>query len=154
MAADKKVYDQIDESFYLKRKITVDNVVYQGKNGRAAPLYTNAAAALKESLGKAGMLASEERAPYVLNGYIKDVGVPSCFFGTCETGAAIEYTLTDTKKDKIVYEELLVVPYMSEYPIMGADMNVVMRSTVGGAVGENYAHLIHVLSDKTQKELQ
>ena len=150
LVANQKVYSQIEPDFYLKNKIIVDNVTYQADNARSAPLYANAADALAHSLSQANMLAPDQKSgAYRLSGVIKNVGWPSCMFGSCETGSAINYTMTDIKTGKTVYDETLVVPYMSEYPF-GGQPNFL--ATLGGAVGENYAHLIHVLSMKKQKD--
>jgi hypothetical protein len=59
--------------------------------------------------------------------------------------------MRDIKRDKVVYEELLVVPYTGEYPLFGANMYIVMRAMAGAALGENYAHLLQVLSRKNQE---
>lgn len=154
MQANKVVYEQIEPDAYLRHKLVVDHVDYEDGESALAPLFRDATDALSDSLAQGGYLATSGRAHYSLSATIKDIKFPRCLFGSCETGAAVYYRLTDNKRKKLVYEELLVVPYTGEYPLFGANMTLVQRQMLGAALGENFAHLIHVLSLKKQKDLQ
>lgn len=155
MQANDRVYGQIQKSFYLKNKLAISDFTYETSNQNMAHLYDNSKYAAQISLTKAGLMASNpNNAEYTLSAVIKDVGFPRCIFGTCETGSSIEYTLKHSKGDKIAYKQLLVVPYNYEYPAFGSNMEFVLCSAVGGAVGENLAHLMHVLTDKKKEDLK
>lgn len=155
MMPDKVIYGQIEKNAYLKGKIMVGEVDYAGEKKGMAPLYISASDSLALTLQQAGYLAADEAsAKYRLNATIKDVEFPSCLFGSCETGSAVKYTLNDIKRDRTVYQELLVVPYTGEYPLFGANMTLVQRRMLGSALGENYAHLLQVLSRKIKSDFK
>ncbi len=158
MQASPAVYDQIEKDFYLKNKIMVMPVQSElppkPLNSKFYDeIYANATSALMQSLSKAGMLSdSSVHAEYNLEATLVDVQNPRCFFGTCETGSAIRYVL---KKDgRVVYKDILVVPQNYDYPAFGANLDYVIRESFGVALGNNFAHLIHVLSTKKKEELQ
>ena len=154
MRASDAVYNQIQKEYFLKNKIAISKIESHIASDRMRVRYDNATLAAQNSLEKAGLLAADDKkASYVLSGAIKDVAVPSCSFGTCEVGSAIEYTLIDKNTGKTVYQELLVVPYSYDYPVFGANMAVVITEAMAGAIGNNFAHLIHVLTEKKKKNL-
>lgn len=154
MLPSEAVYGQINQDGFLKGKIMVDDVTYAGERELLAPLYSEAGMSLAMVLNQSGYIAADEKAAqYRLSAVIRDTQIPRCFFGSCESGAAIDYTLVRIKDGKTVFSQLLVVPYTMEYPLFGADMGLVQRGALGGALGENYAHLLQVLSRKTKKEL-
>ncbi len=110
MMADHKVYAQLHESAFLKHKIWVGDVTYGGNNGNTAPAFQFAREALSDSLAIGSYRADGQNAPYTLSAIIMDVEFPRCFFGTCESGSTIKYTLSETKTEKVVYSDMLVVP--------------------------------------------
>lgn len=149
------VYGQIEREFYLKGKIAVGEFKYQAAHKHLAPLYADTNIAVANALRKAGYLSGDaSHAPYFLTGIIKDVQNPKCLFANCDTGSAIEYTLTDTEEDVVVYHELLVVPYTYDIPLLGGDEVMIIQHGYGGAIGNNIAHLLHVLNQKTKSDLQ
>jgi hypothetical protein len=149
------VYGQLEKDTFLKGKIAVGEFKYNAAHKGLAPLYTYTNLAVADALRKAGYLASNaEKAPYLLSGVIKDVQPPRCLFANCDTGSAVEYTLMDTKKDEVAYHELVVVPYTYDIPFMGGDEVMILQQGYGGAIGNNIAHLLHVLNQKTKSDLQ
>jgi hypothetical protein len=149
------VFEQIEHSDVFKGAIMVEKVSYDdAENPRMGKLYDGAADSLGMALMQAGYLAADEAsAKYSLYASVKDVQFPRCVWATCETGSAIEYTLTDIKRGKVVYQELLVVPYTMEYPLL-SDNPEIPRAALGGALGQNYAHLLHVLSRKKPNDFK
>lgn len=155
MVPAEAVYGQVDKNRYLSDKMIVGNVTFQTGAERMAPLYSNASTSLESMLLQAGYLAKDEKsARYRLDATIKDVAFPSCIFGYCETGASVEYMMTRIKDEDIVYRDMLVVPHTGEYPLMGANMALVQRHMLGAALGENYAHLLQVLSRLKKSDLK
>ena len=156
MKANPMVYSQVKKSgFYLEHKITVGTVQSDLDSQNLGILYSNAGLAIQESLDQANLTSSDPaKATYLLTARIKDIGRLKCFFGTCESGSTIEYTLTHIKNQTTAYQETLVVPYNYDYPVFGADMGLVFRVVLAGVIGENTAHLIHVLTNKTQADLR
>jgi hypothetical protein len=158
MRASESVYSQIEPDFYLKHSVAVApvNVELPPKilnKDYYAQLFAHSRESLALSLDKAHMLArGASKAKYILHATLVDVQDPGCFLGTCETGATVKYALTHN--DETVYSELLVVPQNYEYPLFGANMPFVIRQAYGAALGNNFAHVIHVLANKTQKELK
>jgi hypothetical protein len=148
------VYGQLETGTYLTDKVAVREFKYQGKAERLAPLFLYTNIAVSEGLQKAGLLASSpSKVKYTISGVIKDVGFPQCLFANCDTGSAIEYTMTNQKED-VVYHELLVVPYTYDIPIMGGNEVLILQQGFGGAIGNNIAHLLHVLNQKTKSDLE
>jgi hypothetical protein len=144
----------MEKKSYLSNKIEVGEFIYDSKQKSSEHIFDNVSSVAKLSLAKAGLLnKAKSKTSYKLTAIIKDVATPSCLFGTCETGASVEYKLTNTKTKNVVYKELLIVPHNYEYPAFGANMHLVMSEAIGGAIGENLAHLIHMLSLKTKKDL-
>lgn len=158
MQADPAVYDQIEKDFYLKNKIAVapirSELPPKPLNSKFYnELYQDATLALARSLDKAGMLVRDtSKAQYILHATLIDVQDPKCFFGTCETGSAIKYQLK--QGDNVVYDQTLAVPQNYDYPIFGADIGLVLRESYAVALGNNFAHLVHVLSNKTKGDLK
>ena len=148
----------IEKDFYLKNKIMVMPIRSELPPKPLNPsyyndLYANAAEALAQTVNAAGMLANNpSQVQYNLSATLIDVQDPRCFFGTCETGSTIKYELK--KGERVVYDEMLVVPQNNDYPAFGADMVYVIREASGAALGNNFAHLIHVLSTKTQGDIK
>jgi hypothetical protein len=156
MKADPKVYSQVKkDGFYLKNKLAIGEFTNDTDNTNYTIIYSEMRYAFQSSLTEAKLLSSDPgKAQYILSGKLKDVGRLKCFFGTCEAGSSIEYTLTEAKSKKIVYKELLVVPFNYDYPVFGANMHVVVIEAMGGVIGENTAHLIHVLTEKKKADLK
>lgn len=149
-----KIYGQIQKGSYLSGKIAIGDFVYDAKQENLKHMYDNMRFAAQQSLTEAGLMVKDPaKAEFILSGTIKDVAIPHCIFGTCETGSSIEYALTHAKTGRVVYTELLVVPHNFEYPAFGSNMALVIRAAMGGAIGENLAHLIHLLTLKTKKDL-
>ena len=155
MEADEVVQNQVQKEYYLKGKVALADFEAHTSNEVLNTWYVSAKYGAQASFSRVGLLSQDpNKAKYILSGIIKDAGNPSCFFGTCETGSSIEYTMIEAKSKKVVYQDLLVVPYTQEYPAFGANMVAVIHQTMGGAVGNNFAHAIHVLTQKTQGDLQ
>ena len=156
MKAPDTVYGQVKkDGFYLQNKLAMGTVETDMDSKNMAILYSEAGQAIQASLSHANLLSADPaKATYLLSAHIKDVGYPRCFFGTCETGATIEYTLSNIKSQTVAYQEMLVVPHNFDYPVFGANMPIVYRQALAGAIGENTAHLIHVLTNKTQADLR
>ncbi len=153
MEAGAAVYNQVEKDFFLKKKIALSPITADTGSESTNHILSNATQAAQTSLSKANLLSeTPDKAPYILSGKIKNVAINTCWFGTCESGSAIEYTLTQA--GTTVYKDTLVVPFNYEYPAFGADMNFVYRMTQGGAIGNNFAHLIHVLTSKNQGDLK
>ncbi len=158
MQASSAVYNQIEKDFYLKNKMVVAPIKSELppkllNHDYYNELYKDATLALSGSLYKAGMLVQDgSKAKYILQATLIDVADPRCFFGTCETGSTIKYELK--QNENIVYQQVLVVPQNYDYPILGANMAFVIRDAMGAALGNNFAHLIHVLANKTQEDLK
>ncbi len=157
MIPNDVVYSQIQKDFYLKNKIALGeftpNLPSPLDNGYPNKLFLNARSAAQQALSKANLLAQDTaNAKYILSASIEDVANPRCIFGSCENGSSIKYTLINSKTKEIVYSELLIVPFTYEYPAFGANMDVVFQESFGGAVANNFAHLIHVLTKKTKKD--
>jgi hypothetical protein len=149
-----KIYSQIQKKTYLSGKIAIGEFSYDAKRENLGRMFENTRFAAQQSLTKAGLLARDpNKAEFILNGTIKDVAMPHCMFGTCETGSSIEYVLSHAKTGRVAYRELLVVPHNFEYPAFGSNMPLVIKAAMGGAIGENLAHLIHLLTLKTKKDL-
>lgn len=153
LQANRKVYDQIDQEAFLKHKVLVEEVVYQGDDENMAPAFDNAKIALSDSLAIAGLNGSAKDAQYNLSAAIKDVKMPLCIFGTCKTGSTIDYSLTERTTKRVVLNELVVVPFNYEYNIFAQDAGLAMRDAYAGAVGENFAHMIQVLNKQTETGL-
>ena len=158
MRASESVYNQIEPDFYLKHSIAVAPVSFRLppkilNKDYYTQLFANAQQSLALSLDKAHMLVRDtSKAKYILHATLIDVQDPRCFLGTCETGATVQYELK--KNNEIVYSELMVVPQNFEYSIFGADMPIVIRQAYGAALGNNFAHAIHVFANKTQGEFK
>ena len=157
MRASDEVYHQIEKDFYLRHSLGVSPVKLEippkALNSTFyTDLYANSTEALSASLNKAGLLAKSTNARYTLETTVLDVQDPRCFFGVCETGSTIKYQLK--RGDLVAYEEMLVVPQNYDYPAFGANMHFVVRDAMGWALGNNFAHLIHVLSTKTEGDLK
>ena len=154
LEAPQAVYGQLEKNPYLSGKISVGEFKYRGKRERLAPLYLYTDQAVANGLRKAGYLANDPaQAKYTLSGEIKDVQWPACLFASCDTGSAIEYTMIN-KDEYVAYHEMLVVPYTYERPLMGGDEVMILQQGLGGAIGNNIAHLLHVLNQKTKSDLQ
>ncbi len=158
MLPSEVVYEQTSRHFYLNHKISVGTFAYGGENTAYGEVtFQNFGAALHSALQKGGYLAKGSHARYRLTGEIKEVKVPRCLFGSCESGAAIAYTLTDTRSGKVVYDDLLVVPYTCEAPVFMNDPKVqqqVIMNAYTQTVGANIAQLIQVLNRKTASDLK
>lgn len=155
MQPNKALYGQIEKDFYLKNKLAISNFESNLGDENSKIFYSNAHLAAQQALTQANLLSMDAtKAQYILAANIMDVQYPSCMFGTCETGSSIEYSLTDSKTGSVVYKELLVVPHNYEYPVFGADPNVFIIEATGGAIGNNFAHLIHVLTNKNKADLK
>lgn len=156
MRADDKVYSQIQNNYFLKEKLAlqpitsdIDDVIIQKL------VIPNVSQSAQLSLTKAGLMTMNlANAQFILRTNIKDITFISCRFGSCEGGSAIEYTLINAKTKKISYHDTLVVPFNYEYPAYGSNMDMVFRKAIGGAIGNNFAHLIHVLTQKTKEDLK
>jgi hypothetical protein len=145
------VYSQIKAGSYLKGKIALGDFTYGGESD-VGNMYDNSRFAAQQAMSKAGLLAVDPAdAKYVLTAVIKDVRT-SCMFVTCEGGAAVDYTLTEKKTGRVAYHELIVVPHNYDYPF-GTDAALVIRPALGASVGNNIAHMIHLLTRKTEKDL-
>jgi len=160
MQPSEQLSSQIPKDFYLQHKIKIGTVLSQlpskplNKN-YYTELLANARDALELALQTSKLLAKDDKeAIYELNAALIDIKDPSCFWGTCETGSTIKYTLKKVSNNKEVYSELLVVPQNTEFPIIGADINQVLLTSYGSALGNNYAHLIHVLANKDKGDLK
>jgi hypothetical protein len=154
------VYGQLQKEFFLKEKIALDTVQLHlppkplNKNFYNE-IYANSNAAFASALDQAGLLAKNaDTAPYKLTATVVDVQDPSCAFKTtCETGSSIQYELRKAKDGAVVYKELVVVPFSLDFPLFGANMPLVIQDAMGGALGNNFAHVIHVLTNLSQKEV-
>jgi hypothetical protein len=109
--------------------------------------------AVAQALEKGGYLAKPEAATYKLSGSIKEVKMPYCSFGSCESGSAVEYTLTNKKTGKVAYTQLVVVPYTMECPVFMNDPTPFVMKAYAQTVGANIAQLIQILNRKTQSTL-
>lgn len=157
MQPNDAVYTQVNKAPYLKGKIALAGISAETQDADVNALYANASLAAQSALTKAGLMAeSPNAAPFVLSGTIKDVGTPRCFFGTCESGSSVQYSLINTKTKQKVYSDLLVVPYTMQCPVFmdGAQTYATVMNTFGGAYGNNLAQLIQVLSRKTKEDLK
>jgi hypothetical protein len=157
MLPSEKVYEQTSDRFYLKHKIVLGEFEYAGVNKQVGDVtFANFRAAVEQALRKGGYLADGDHGTYRLSGKIMEVKVPHCVFGTCESGSAIEYTLTHTGSGKIAFQQLVVVPYTMECPVFMNDSMVaqIIMKAYTETVGANIAQLIQILNRKTAADLR
>jgi hypothetical protein len=155
MVPPEAVYAQLEPDPYLQGKVAVGGFTYRGDNSRLSEAYLHAGEAMEKGLDKAKLLYhTVANAPYVLSAEIRDVQAPSCFFGTCDGGAAVDYVLTERATQRVAYQDLIVVPYTFTYTVFTGSDTQRQRQGYAGAVGENIAHMMHVLTTLTQKQLE
>ncbi|WP_152054206.1 hypothetical protein [Tautonia marina] len=155
MEPREQSFKQVDGNYYLKGKLAIGDVIRSLEWQEDDPFFNNLPFALQRGFNAAGLLnQNASDAEYHLLSDIKDFQMPSCMFGSCETGCAVEYTLVEAKSGDPVYRELVVVPHTSEYPLFGANSTMVIYEAAGGAFGENIAHIAQSLARKTEADIR
>lgn len=155
MLPDDAVYDQIPPAPSLKKKFVTGGFTYEGKQSFEVEQqsYTNWTrnfdSALARALDKAGYLSST-KAPYKISGTIVDFKLPNCLYASCDGGSAIQYIVTRTKDQSVVFSETIVVPYTKETPFSFEVQPEVMFSHGARVLAENIAHFIHLISTQPQ----
>lgn len=153
MLPKEQAYSMMAKNPYMHGRISKVSATSNLENENDRMFFSRFSEALDSALGSAG-LKGNKKPNYALDAQLLDTDVSSCLFGTCEGGSAIAYTLKN-ETGKTVYSDTVVVPYNHEYQMFderaaqSAGLN-----TMTGAVGENIAHLIQVLSRKTKGEVQ
>lgn len=152
------LYQQINPHPPLAHSFSVGSFTYAGAN-EAEFIFKSKQnwlkhldLAVEESLKKAKLLAkNQEKARYIISGEVKDFNLPNCLYGSCDGGSAINYSIED-KKGRVLWQELVVVPYTEPVAFSIELQPHVMWDHSGRVLSENVAHMVHVLSTKTTKD--
>lgn len=155
------VYGEMAQDAFLQHQLRVGTIDFSRLPPRDLnskfyeEMYANAAQALSIGLEKSGLAAgTPERATYELRATVLDVQRPDCAFkAACDTGSAIEYRLVAVGGDKVSYQNTAVVPATVPRPLF-ADIQPFMYQALGLALGNNFAHEIHVLSKLKKGDLK
>lgn len=143
------VYGQTSSQFYLREKLQIGTIDYQGKQKEyLSQRFKNFEPALTQALEKGHYLSPAKPGAYTLSGTVLDLGYPSCAWGACESGSSVHYVLTRTKDQRVAWEQTLVVPFTMDAPVLmnNTQAAAMQIQTQNKAMGANIAHLIQVLN--------
>lgn len=145
MLPKEDLYQRLKPSSY-KGKIHAEKVTLTPGEDRDNILSEPAALrALNMALKEAGLYADKDKATYYLNAHLVKLEFPPGIHTTILSN--ITYTMRNAKTNKRVFQETVRVPCTVTYREQ-PDFMLRYGKTMTCSMGENYAHLLTVLSRK------
>lgn len=146
MMPKTKLYDQLGESKFTGALVVRKADVQKGLGGATGNVTPEAyKEALISSVRQAGLYAKNGKEKYAVDAYLKQLDQPIFGFNFTVKATA-DYTITNLKNDKIVYQQTLTLPctvlFAEEFV---ADIR--LRRATGCAIGENITHFLKTISE-------